>query len=88
MKKFLAMLCATAALCAIKAPAADQKSYDIEVPAAKEWVDTGIDVHGGAKVRFTGTGTITYPAPTDNSKFQSSTVGSFGRMDWRGDGRI
>jgi hypothetical protein len=58
--------------------AAEQKSYDIEVPAVKEWVDTGIDLHGGAKLRFTGTGTITYPAPTDNSKFQSSTVGSFG----------
>jgi hypothetical protein len=38
------------------------RSYDIEVPATKEWVDTNIDIHGGAKLRFTATGQITYPA--------------------------
>ena len=38
------------------------KSYDVDVPATKEWVDTNIDVRGGAKLRFTATGQITYPS--------------------------
>ncbi len=57
--------------------AANQKSYEIEVPAAKEWVDTNIMVNGGAKLRFTASGTITYPAD-DTSRIQSSTVGTAG----------
>ncbi len=57
--------------------AADKKSYEIEVPAAKEWVDTNIMVNGGAKLRFTASGTITYPAD-DTSRIQSSTVGTAG----------
>jgi hypothetical protein len=42
--------------------ASSMKSYDIEVPATREWVDTNIDVHGGARLRFTAKGQITYPA--------------------------
>src|SRR5580700_3502103 len=38
------------------------KTYEIDVPATREWVDTNIDVHGGAKLRFTAKGQITYPA--------------------------
>jgi len=60
-----------------QASAASNKSYEIEVPASKEWVDTNIVVHGGAKLRFTASGTITYPADT-SSNIKSSTVGSFG----------
>src|ERR1700756_1012470 len=53
------------------------KSYDIDVPAAKEWVDTNLDVRGGAKLRFTATGQITYPS--DNSySGKSRTTGTFG----------
>ena len=42
--------------------AAGTKSHEIDVPGTKEWVDTNIDVRGGAKLRFTATGEITYPA--------------------------
>lgn len=53
------------------------KSYEIDVPATKEWVDTNIDVHGGAKLRFTATGKITYPAD-DSYSGKSRTLGTFG----------
>jgi hypothetical protein len=56
---------------------ATKKSYEIEVPATKEWVDTDIDLHGGAKVRFTATGSITYPADTSYSG-RERTLGTFG----------
>jgi hypothetical protein len=53
------------------------KSYDIDVPGTKEWVDTNIDVRGGAKLRFTATGKITYP-PDTSYKGKSRTLGTFG----------
>lgn len=37
-------------------------SYQIDVDASKQWVDTKIDLRAGEKLRFTATGTITYPA--------------------------
>jgi len=42
--------------------ASTMRSYEIEVPATREWVETNIDVHGGGKLRFTANGQITYPA--------------------------
>ena len=59
------------------AKAGSIKSYEIDVPATKEWVDTNIDVHGGAKLRFTATGKITYP-PDDSYSGKSRTLGTFG----------
>jgi hypothetical protein len=60
-----------------KAQAGGNKSYEITVPGTKEWVDTDIDVRGGAKLRFTATGKITYPADTSyNGKMRTS--GTFG----------
>ncbi len=57
--------------------AASSKSYEIDVPGTKEWVDTNIDVRGGAKLRFTATGKITYAA--DNSYAgKLRTSGTFG----------
>jgi LssY C-terminus len=38
------------------------KSYNIDLPAKTIWVDTQLDVRGGAKLRFTATGQVTYPA--------------------------
>jgi len=35
-------------------------SYTIEVDGSKGWVDTKVDLRGGAKVKFTAEGTITY----------------------------
>jgi hypothetical protein len=53
------------------------KSYDIDVPATKEWVDTNINVRGGAKLRFTAKGEITYPADQSYSG-KTRTAGTFG----------
>jgi len=53
------------------------KSIEIDLPGTKEWVDTNLDVRGGAKLRFTATGQITYPS--DNSySGKSRTSGTFG----------
>jgi len=37
-------------------------SYQIDVDASKQWVDTKIDLRAGERLRLTATGTITYPA--------------------------
>jgi hypothetical protein len=42
-----------------------------------EWVDTNIDVRGGAKLRFTATGKITYPPDTSYTG-KARTLGTFG----------
>ena len=52
-------------------------SHELDVPATQEWVDTNIDVRGGAKLRFTATGNITYPADTSYAG-KSRTSGTFG----------
>jgi hypothetical protein len=53
------------------------KTYEIDVPGAKEWVDTNIDVRGGAKLRFTATGKITYAADSSYTG-KMRTSGTFG----------
>jgi hypothetical protein len=59
------------------ATADTSKSYEIEVSGKTEWVDTKVDVRGGAKLRFTATGKITYPS--DNSyEGKLRTSGTFG----------
>jgi hypothetical protein len=63
--------------CASAANADTNKSYEIDVSAKNEWVDTKIDLHGGAKLRFTATGKITYP-PDDSYEGKSRTLGTFG----------
>ena len=57
-----ATLYPTAQAQTVPTTASNMRSYDIEVPATREWVDTNIDVNGGAKLRFTAKGQITYPA--------------------------
>jgi hypothetical protein len=37
-------------------------SYQIDVDAAKQWLDTKIDLRAGEKLRLTATGTVTYAA--------------------------
>ena len=37
------------------------KTYQIDVDASKQWVDTQIDLRPGEKLHFTATGTISYP---------------------------
>jgi hypothetical protein len=53
------------------------KSYEVDVPAKQEWVDTKIDLRGGAKLRFTGSGKITYPADQSYAG-KMKTAGTFG----------
>jgi LssY C-terminus len=53
------------------------KSFNVEVPSSKEWVDTNIDVRGGAKLRFTSTGQVTYPAD-QSYEGRTHTSGIFG----------
>ena len=58
---------------------AAKKSYKIQVPANKGWVDTNIDLRGGAKLKFTATGQVTYPAGDQQSyESKTHTVGTFG----------
>jgi len=59
------------------AKASSVKTYEIDVAGTKVWVDTNVDVRGGAKLRFTATGKITYP-PDTSYKGKSRTVGTFG----------
>lgn len=55
------------------------KSYKVEILGNKTWADTNILVRGGAKLRFTATGQITYPAGDDSSyASKTHTFGTFG----------
>ena len=60
------------------ASAGTNKSSSVEVPGNKQWVDSKIDVRSGAKLRFTATGQITYPATDQSLSGKSRTVGAFG----------
>lgn len=45
------------------------KSYVFEIAGSRQWIDTGLDLHAGAKLHVTATGSITYPAgPSAKSK--------------------
>ncbi|HXZ41878.1 MAG TPA: LssY C-terminal domain-containing protein [Terriglobales bacterium] len=61
----------------VPANASSNHSYQVDVPGSKEWVDTSIDLRGGAKLRFTATGKITYPAD-DSYTGKMRTSGTFG----------
>jgi hypothetical protein len=37
------------------------KTYEIDVDASKQWVDTKVDLRAGARLHITATGTISYP---------------------------
>ena len=47
---------------ATQSGSASVTSYQIDLDAAKQWIDTKIDLRAGEKLRITATGTITYPA--------------------------
>lgn len=65
----------TAAQAATGTPSGTHR--EIDVPGSKQWVDTGIDLRGGAKLRFTATGQITYPAD-ESYAGKLRTAGTFG----------
>jgi hypothetical protein len=67
--RFIAATFLSAAFAASTQPAAAQTgssatvtSYQIDLAAAKQWVDTKVDLGAGEKLRLTATGTISYPA--------------------------
>jgi hypothetical protein len=53
------------------------QSHKVEVSPSKGWVDTTIDVRSGAKLRFTASGQITYPADQSYGG-KLRTAGTFG----------
>jgi len=65
----------TAAQAATPTPSGTHR--EIDVPGNQKWVDTGIDLRGGAKLRFTATGQITYPAD-ESYAGKLRTAGTFG----------
>lgn len=83
--KFALLLCVAglawpqATVWAQTAPAttASNRSYEIEVPGTKQWVDTNLDLRGGAKLHFTATGQITYPSDKSYAGM-TRTSGTFG----------
>jgi hypothetical protein len=59
------------------ASATTAKSYEFDIDASKQWVDTNIDLRTGEKIHLTATGTITYPA-TQSSQSKERTFGPDG----------
>jgi hypothetical protein len=54
---------ATAGSTSISGPAPTVgKTYDVSIDATKQWVDTGIDLRTGEKLKITASGTVHYPA--------------------------
>ena len=71
------LLIATVARAQTQTATPSPKSYNIDLPAQTIWVDTKLDVRGGAKLRFTATGQITYP-PDQSYAGRLRTTGTFG----------
>lgn len=55
----------------------NSKTYEFDIAATKQWVDTNLDLRAGAKLHITGTGTVTYPAG-QSSKSKAQTFGPDG----------
>jgi LssY C-terminus len=80
----LALLCITgnpAAPARSQSPqnrlASSAKSYDFDIDASKQWLDTNIDLRAGEKIHLAATGTITYPA-NQSSKSKARSFGPDG----------
>jgi len=59
---FCAVFAASTPPATAQTKSAHVTSYQIDVDAAKQWVDTKIDLRAGEKLRLAASGTITYPA--------------------------
>jgi len=72
----LAFTCAPgSAIAAPQSSDSTQKSYEIDIDASKQWLDTNIDLRAGEKISITATGQITYPA---SQSAKSQTPQTFG----------
>lgn len=59
-------------------------SYEINIPATKQWVDTNIVLRAGEKIRLTSTETITYPAAKSSKSQDGQSVSPDGLpRGWR-----
>ncbi|HXW62701.1 MAG TPA: LssY C-terminal domain-containing protein [Candidatus Acidoferrales bacterium] len=83
MTLLLAILALGAVCQAVPAPASQgapesaAKSYEFDIDAGKQWVDTKVDLRGGEKIHLTAAGTITYP-PGSSSKSKARSFGPEG----------
>jgi hypothetical protein len=60
------------------------KSYEVDVPANTIWLDTKIDLRGGAQLQFTATGTATYPSTDSQGQSKDQSFNSDGlARGWR-----
>lgn len=59
-------------------PAATQKSYEFDIAAGKQWVDTNLDLRAGEKLSIAATGQITYPAKPSAKSQTPQTFGPDG----------
>jgi hypothetical protein len=59
------------------AQATSGKSHELDLAGTQLWMDTNLDIRGGAKLRVTATGKITYPAET-SVRGKTKTAGTFG----------
>lgn len=59
----MALVCAAGAgrTTNAQASSASANSYQFDIDATKKWVDTNIDLRSSEKIRFTATGSVTYP---------------------------
>ena len=63
----------------VPASAVAGKSYELDIDAAKEWVDTNVDLRAGEKIHIAGDGTITYPSADSSKPAQSFTPDGLAR---------
>lgn len=61
-----------------QAPSGGQASYEFAVDAGKQWIDTNIDLRTQEKLRFTATGTVSYPASPSSKTQTPQTFGPDG----------
>jgi hypothetical protein len=62
---------ATAAPVTAPATASAAAPTELDVAATKQWVDTGVELREGEKIRLTATGTMKYPADKKHPKGKS-----------------
>jgi len=75
---FLAAFLLMSTALSVAQGSAGQKSVKIEIPATKQWVDTNVNLRGGAKVRVTATGQITFPSDQSSYESKTRTAGTSG----------
>jgi hypothetical protein len=64
--------------------AAAGKTYEFDVPGSSVWLDTKVDVLGGAELQFTAAGSLTYTSTDSKGQTRSQSFGPAGLpRGWR-----